>query len=144
VNGWLLDTNIISAFGPGKRPYRRTSLHGSEPGARRYTCRRSALPSSNLVSLNYAEPDLTGAENLRQWLDRVFDDYADRILTFDLAAARIAGVLGEPAQANARYPSFADIAIAAIAKARELVLVTLNRHHFDPLRLAIFNPFAPH
>ena len=145
MNGWLLDTNVISAFGPGMRPL-------PPDIAAWFRARSEALYLSTIsaaeLEAGIAKLRRTGsdrrAENLRQWLDRVFDDYADRILTFDLAAARIAGVLGDSAQADARCPGFADIAIAAIAKARELVLVTLNRRHLDPLTLEIFNPFAPH
>ncbi len=83
------------------------------------------------------------ADNLRQWFDRILGDYTDRLLTFDLAAARIAGMLGDSAQAVGRYPGFADVAIAAIAKSRELVIVTLNLRHFEPLSVETLNPFDP-
>jgi toxin FitB len=39
-------------------------------------------------------------------------------LPFDLAAARIAGVLNDATLADGRHPGFADVAIAAIAKSR--------------------------
>lgn len=65
------------------------------------------------------------------------------MLSFDLAAARVAGALSDAAQAAGRHPGFADVAIAAIAKARELVVVTLNQRHFDPLGVEVFNPFVP-
>ena len=58
--------------------------------------------------------------------------YADRVLPFDLTAARIAGALSDAAQAEGRHPGFADVAIAAIAKSRELAIVTLNLRHFAP------------
>jgi hypothetical protein len=32
VSGWLLDTNIVSAFGPGRRPVPRAQPLGSELG----------------------------------------------------------------------------------------------------------------
>ena len=41
--------------------------------------------------------------------------------------------LGDSAQADGHYPGFADVAIAAIAKSRELAIVTLNVRHFEPL-----------
>jgi predicted nucleic acid-binding protein len=40
-------------------------------------------------------------------------------------------------------PAFADVAIAAIAKSRELVIVTLNLRHFEPLGVDTLNPFDP-
>ena len=100
------------------------------------------------VEAGIAKPRRTGsgrrADNLRQWFDRILDEYADRLLSFDLAAARSADALGDAAQASGRYPGFADVAIAAIAKARELVVVTLNQRHFEPLGIEVFNPLAPH
>jgi predicted nucleic acid-binding protein len=68
---------------------------------------------------------------------------ADRVLPFDLTAARIAGALSDAAQAEGRHPGFADVAIAAIAKSRELVILTLNLRHFGPLGVDALNPFAP-
>jgi toxin FitB len=145
VNGWLLDTNVISAFGPGKRPL-------PESTAAWFRTRTEGLYLSTIsaaeLEAGIAKLHRTGSDrragNLRRWLDRILDDYADRLLTFDLAAARIAGPLGDSVQAQGRYPGFADVAIAAIAKARELVIVTLNRRHFDPLGVEVFNPFAAH
>jgi toxin FitB len=52
-------------------------------------------------------------------------------------------VLAEAAQAPGRYPGFADIAIAAIAKSRDLVIVTLNLRHFELLGVGMLNPFDP-
>ncbi len=83
------------------------------------------------------------ANELRDWFERMLSFYADRVLPFDLAAARIAGVLGDAALAGGQHPGFADVAIAAIAKSRELVIVTLNLRHFDPLGIDTLNPFNP-
>jgi len=80
-------------------------------------------------------------EVLRAWFDRILALYGDRVLPFDLGAARIAGALGDAARGAGRHPGFADVAIAAIAKARELVVVTLNQRHFAPLGVEVFNPF---
>jgi hypothetical protein len=42
--------------------------------------------------------------------------------------------------AKGRHPGFADVAIAAIAKSRELVILTLNLRHFDHLGVETLNP----
>jgi toxin FitB len=84
------------------------------------------------------------ADALREWFERVLAIYADRVLPFDLAAARVAGALSDAARAAGQHPGFADVAIAAIARARELAVVTLNRRHFDPLGVEVVNPFEPH
>ena len=145
MSGWLLDTNIVSAFAPGRRPV--------PPGtAAWFRARTEALYLSTIsaaeIEAGIAKLRRTGsgprADNLRQWFDRILDDYRDRLLAFDLPAARIAGLLGDSAQAAGRHPGFADVAIAAIAKARELVVVTLNQRHFDPLGIEAVNPFARH
>ena len=80
------------------------------------------------------------AERLRDWFERIVILYGNSVLTFDLEAARHAGQLTDGARAIGQHPGFADIAIAAIAKSRELVVVTANRRHFEPLGVEIFNP----
>jgi predicted nucleic acid-binding protein len=40
-------------------------------------------------------------------------------------------------------PAFADVALAAIARSRQLVILTLNLRHFDPLGVATLNPLDP-
>jgi toxin FitB len=145
VTGWLLDTNVLSALGPGRRPVSRETADW-------FRARSKALYFSTIsaaeVEAGIAKLVRTGAsrraEALRLWFDEILAIYSDRVLSFDLVAARTAGALGDAAQAVGRHPSFADIAIAAIAKTRELVVVTLNQRHFDPLGIEVFNPFALH
>ncbi len=145
MRGWLLDTNILSATGPGKRPLapEQAAWFQDRTDALYFSTVTAAEVEAGIARLRRMGSG-PRADNLRQWFDRVVDVYAERILPFDIAAARIAGALGDAAQAAGRHPGFADVAIAAIAKARELVVVTLNRRHFDPLEVEVFNPFAPH
>ena len=82
------------------------------------------------------------AENLREWLDKVLDGYGERVLPFDLAAAKVAGMIDDGARAIGRHPGFPDVAIAATAQSRELVILTTNLRHFEPLGVAVLNPFA--
>ena len=142
MRGWLLDTNVVSAFGSGKRPIPPKS-------AAWFRTRTEALYLSTIsaaeVEAGIAKLRRTGsgrrADNLRRWFDRILDDYGDRLLSFDLAAARIAGALGDAAQADGRHLGFADVAIAAIAKSRGFVILTLNLRHFQPLGVETLNPF---
>ena len=55
------------------------------------------------------------ATSLEDQLELVLHRYADRVLSFDIAAARIAGASTDPVRAAGLAPGFADIAIAAIA-----------------------------
>ena len=141
----MLDTDVLSAFAPGKPSI-------PLPAAAWFDDRTDALYLSAItaaeIEAGIAKLFRTGAtrraDALRVWFDRILAFYADRVVPFDLAAARIAGVLGDAAQTVGRHPGFADVAIAAIAKAHELVLVTFNQRHFDPLGVEVFNPFGSH
>jgi toxin FitB len=144
MRGWLLDTNVLSAVGPGKRPLPAETITWIR--ARTEALHLSTISAAE-IEAGIAKLRRTGAsrraDHLRHWFDRILDDYADRILPFDLGAAKIAGALGDAALAAGRHPGFADVAIAAIAKSRGLVIVTLNLRHFEPLGVETLNPFAP-
>jgi len=134
----------VSAFGPGKPPIRADTAAWLR--ARTEALYLSTISAAEIaVGIANLRRTASGrrADNLRQWFDRILTDYADRLLRFDLATPRIAGVLGDSAQAEGRHPGFADVAIAAIAKSRELVIVTLNLRHFEPLGVDTLNPFDP-
>jgi toxin FitB len=81
------------------------------------------------------------AEGLSAWLNALLHLYGERVLSFGVQEARIAGALSDRARANGRSPGFADIIIAATASARNLILLTRNQHHFRPLGVKIVNPF---
>lgn len=143
MTGWLIDTNVLSAFGPGK----------PAPGSGVAFWLRERADALFLSTITAAEIEAgiaklrrTGgarrAEALRGWLDRIIEQYAERLLPFDLAAARVAGQFIDAAQAQGRYPGFADVSIAAIAQSRHLVLLTVNLRHFEPLGIATVNPFS--
>jgi toxin FitB len=144
VNGWLLDTDMISAFSPGRRNIPRDI-------AAWFDDRVGQLYLSTItateIETGIARLFRTGAgrrgDALQAWFERVLSRYGDRVLAFDLSAARLAGPLSDAAQAAGRHPGFADVAIAAIAKARDFTVLTMNRRHFEPLGVPLFNPFAP-
>ncbi|HEX5320541.1 MAG TPA: hypothetical protein VFW46_15365 [Stellaceae bacterium] len=85
------------------------------------------------IETGIAKLDRTGAtrraEILRNWHGQILGSYTERVLPLDLTAARIAGSLGDGAIATGRYPGFADVAIAAIAKSQDLAVLTLNLRH---------------
>ncbi|HEY1257933.1 MAG TPA: PIN domain-containing protein [Stellaceae bacterium] len=143
-SGWLLDTNVLSATGPGKRPLPPAVVSWfKERTESLYFSTVTAAEVEAGITRLYRLGSDTRADNLREWFDRIVELYDDRILPFDLAAAVVAGALGDLALAAGSHPGFADVAIAATAKSRELVVVTLNRWHFEPLGVEIINPFAP-
>jgi predicted nucleic acid-binding protein len=142
VRGWLLDTNVLSATGPGKRPLppEQVAWFRDRTDALYFSTVTAAEVKAGIARLRRMGAG-SRADNLRDWFDRILAAYADRILPFDLAAARIAGALSDAVQAAGRHPGFTDVAIAAIAKARDLVVATLNRRHFEPLGVEVVNPF---
>ena len=144
MTGWLLDTNVLSVFAPGKPAIAPKVTSWFED-------RTDALYLSSItaaeIEAGISKARRTGsgrrADELRAWFERMLSFYADRVLPFDLSAARIAGTLSDAAQAEGWHPGFTDVAIAGIAKSRELVILTLNLRHFDPLGVDTLNPFAP-
>ncbi len=88
----------------------------------------------------------TKAAQLTDWLDIVIHLYGDRVIPFDVAAARLAGTLMDRAHATGQSPGFADLAIAATAGSCDLTVLTRNVRHFMPLDVRAINPFEslPH
>ena len=81
-------------------------------------------------------------EALGDWLELVLHLYGERVLPFDVAAARLAGKLMDKARATGHSPGFADVAIAATAGSHSLTVLTRNLRHFVPLGIPATDPFA--
>ena len=142
MTGWLLDTNVLSAFAPGK-PVVPPKVAGwfNERTDELFLSAITAAEIEAGISKLRRTGSARRANELRDWFERMLSFYADRVLPFDLGAARIAGALSDAAQSDGSHPGFADVAIAAIAKSRELVVLTLNLRHFRPFGLDAVNPF---
>jgi len=82
------------------------------------------------------------ADELSAWFETLLHLYRDRILVFDVAAARVAGALSDRARGLGWTPGLADIIIAATAAGRGLVILTRNLRHFGPLGVPAHDPFA--
>jgi len=141
VTGWLLDTNILSEFAPGKPavPAKVASWFNARTDELYLSAITAAEIEAGISKLRRTDSGRR-ADELHDWFERILSFYADRVLPLDLAAARIAGALSDAALADGRNPGFADVAIAAIAKSRELVILTFNLRHFGPLGVDALNP----
>ncbi|NHA69295.1 type II toxin-antitoxin system VapC family toxin [Phycicoccus flavus] len=134
---FVLDTNVVSALRvPGRHP-RVEAWAASVPVADLFV---SALTVAEIergvVVKERVDPD-QGAV-LRRWLeDRVLRAFADRVLPFDLAAARI--LAGYPVPEAAPVD---DALIAATAQAAGLTVATRNTRHFAPLGVPHLDPWA--
>ena len=80
--------------------------------------------------------DSTFADALAAWLDRVLDLYGERVLPFDLRAARRWGALSASLGNDS-----ADLMIAATALEHGLTVVTRNVSDFEPAGVAVLSPF---
>jgi predicted nucleic acid-binding protein len=110
VTGWLLDTNVLSIFAPGKPTV--------EPNVAAWFEKRtddlflSAVMAAEIeggISKLRRTGSSRRAEDLCVWFERMLSLYADHVLPFDLAAARIAGALNDLAQSHGCHPGFADV-----------------------------------
>ena len=82
-----------------------------------------------------ADPGFASA--LAAWLDRVLALYGERIVPFDLPAARRWGALSA-----ALGNDSADLMIAATALEHGLTVVTRNVSDFEPSGVAVLDPFS--
>ena len=132
---YLLDTDVLSALGKRRR----------DPHVERWLARRRddelylSVVSVGEIDRGIAmqrNRDAVFAERLATWLDRLSAGYAERVLPFDLAAARCWGELSAQIGHGG-----ADLQIAATALTRRLTVATRNGGHFAPTGVAVVNPF---
>jgi toxin FitB len=142
VNGYLIDTNVVSALAPAR----------AKPSVeiREWLERRSDQLFLSVISIVEIESGIrklrrdghkTRADELTAWLDAVLKNYGERVLPLDLATGRRAGAITDRVRATGQYPGFADIAIAATAEYNNLLLLTANTRHFEPTGVRHVNPF---
>ena len=81
------------------------------------------------------DPTFAGA--LAEWLDRVVTLYGERIVPFDLRAARRWGALSA-----AFGNDSADLMIAATALENGFTVVTRNISDFEPTGVPVLDPFS--
>jgi predicted nucleic acid-binding protein len=133
---FLLDTNVVSAL----------RVRGRNPAVEAWAA-SVAVNDQFIAATTVAEiergvaalerSDTEQGVVLRRWFsDRVLPAFADRILPFDLAAARVLATYRVPGHAP-----LDDALIAAVAQANELVVATRNTKHFEPLGVQLLNPW---
>lgn len=139
---YLLDTNILSAGAPTKKP-RLTELIDWMDRASDFLF-LSVITTAEIedgIAKNERQGATQKAAALRDWWDAIEHLYSSRILPLDANAARIAGRLMDKTRAAGFDPGFADVAVAAIAAANSLVVLTRNVRHFDAMGVTISNPY---
>lgn len=81
------------------------------------------------------------AERLSAWLEAVLHLYSARILTVDVAVARLLGRMSDHVRHSGQALGLADLAIAATAASHSLVILTRNMRHFKDLGVRALDPF---
>ena len=90
MTGWLLDTNVLSAFVPGKPVVSPTAAAWFDE--RTDELFLSAITAAE-IEAGISKLRRTGsgrrADELHDWFERILSFYADRVLPFDLRAQLI-------------------------------------------------------
>jgi predicted nucleic acid-binding protein len=135
----LLDTNIVSETLRQAPNESVIAWLDAQPADSLYLC------TPVLAELLFGVERLpAGARKnrLRAAMDRLEDDlYRDRILAFDLAAAREYARIAAARAARGRPMAQMDALIAAIAVSYRTGLATRNVGHFADLGIDVINPF---
>ncbi len=133
---YLLDTNVVSALRVRGRYPPVEAWAGSVPVGDQYVTATTVAEIERGV-IGKERSDAKQGVILRRWFDEhVLPTFADRVLPFDLAAARILAAYRVP-----EHAPFDDALIAAIAQSAEMTVVTRNTRHFEPLGVPCLNPW---
>ena len=133
---FLVDTDVLSALTRSRRNAHVVAWLGRQRSGDLFVSVVSIGEIERGIALQRrANPDF--AATLAAWLDRLLAAYGDRILPFDLAAARRWGQLSA-----ALGHEGADLQIAATALEYGLTVVTRNVSDFAPTGAGVFNPFV--
>ena len=137
---YLVDTNVISARAPFRVPLPELATWMDTHSAKLFLSVVTIAEIEDGIAKAKREGATRKSRDLNAWLGTVLHLYATRILPFDLATARIAGVLSDHARGQGHAPGFADIMIAATAQRNGLAILTRNLRHFEPLGVPVHDP----
>lgn len=133
---YILDTNVVSALRVRGRNPPVEAWAASVPLTDQFVTASTVAEIERGV-IAKERSDASQGAILRRWFDdHVLPAFADRVLPFHLAAARILAAYRVP-----DYAPFGDALIAAVAQAGEMTVVTRNSKHFEPLGVPCINPF---
>lgn len=133
---YLLDTNVVSALRVrGRNPAVEAWAASVPVGDQFVAALTIAEIERGVVSKERSDP--AQGVILRRWFsDRVVPAFAARVVPFDLSAARVLATYRMP-----EHAPLDDALMAAVAQANDLVLVTRNTKHFEPLGMRLLNPW---
>jgi predicted nucleic acid-binding protein len=142
LSGYLLDTNVVSMLSPT----RVVSVEFLEWLRRKDDTGEVFLSAVTIheirrgIDLLEHKGATTKAAKLEVWLSGLLSVYDDKILALDARAAAFSGSLEAAAISAGNDPGMADTAIAGIAKARGLTIITRNAKDSEPFGVSIVSP----
>lgn len=135
----ILDTNVVSeAMKPEPHPSVRAWLNDQ-------VAETLYLSSVTLAELLFGIAVLPGGkrkEMLAQAFDGLMGLFRDRVLPFDIDAARCYAELAVTAKSGGRGFPTPDGYIAAIAASRGFVVVSRDTAPYEAARVSVINPWA--
>ncbi|MHB1302613.1 MAG: PIN domain-containing protein [Acidiphilium sp.] len=139
---YLVDTNVISSRTPARVAPAEMAVWMDTNSAKLFLSVVTVAEIEDGIAKARREGATRKSRDLGAWLETVLHLYGARILPFDLATARLAGLLSDHARGQGHAPGFADIVIAATARHHGLIILTRNLRHFAPLGVPVHDPFA--
>jgi predicted nucleic acid-binding protein len=142
--GYLLDTSVLSATALDRRP------EPAKARARRWIedhAEHVWLPMVAVgeIAAGIGKREAVGATRhaaeLADWLSRVLAYYPGRIMPFGLQEALQLRQLARAACSSGVEIGVAEMMVASIAVAADLVVATRNEKHFAAMGVARINPF---
>lgn len=133
---YLLDTNVVSALRVRGRNVAVEAWATSVPLGDQFISAFTIAEIERGVVVRERTDANQGAV-LRRWFeDNVLPAFTDRVLPFDLPAARILAGYRVP-----EHAPFDDALIAAVAESARMTVVTRNVRHFEPLGVPVLDPW---
>ena len=135
-----MDTNVLSIGAPGRREGAALAGWLDARSDELFLSTVTVAEICDGIAKLRRSGALVRARRLDDWLDVVLHLYGDRVMPFDVSAARLAGELMDRARATGQAPGFADLAIAATAGIHDFAVLTRNVRHFVPLGVPAIDP----
>ena len=133
---YVLDTNVVSALRVRGRNRPVEIWAASVPLADQFVTATTVAEIERGVIAKERLDTGQGAV-LRRWFDEhVLPAFADRVLPFDLPAARVLAGYRVP-----EHSPFDDALIAAVAQSAQMTIATRNIKHFEPFGVRCLNPW---
>jgi predicted nucleic acid-binding protein len=136
----LLDTNVVSALMQRTVDPAVVTWLDAQPSESIWTT------SITVFEIRFGLEILASGRRRRS-LEEAFratleEDFENRIVPFDEAAAQAAGQIAADRRRRGRSIDFRDVQIAGIVSARKATLATRNVRHFGGLGLELINPWS--